>query len=207
MRALLVIDVQPTFCEDGELGVSGGNEVATKIAAFVDKYRTNYQLIVTSQDWHIDPGTHFSSEPDFIDTWPPHGIAGSANAELHPALVNVRADITVKKGHYSAAYSAFEGIADSGETRLSREQVEQAHLAGRTLAPLLREAGITAIDVVGIAESHCVAATALDARAAGWPVRCFSDLTVPVSEELGAAARKDMSAAGVTLCESRLAFG
>jgi nicotinamidase/pyrazinamidase len=31
-RALLVVDVQPTFCEGGELGVEGGNAVADGIA-------------------------------------------------------------------------------------------------------------------------------------------------------------------------------
>ncbi|MDQ1730375.1 MAG: hypothetical protein QOK10_534, partial [Pseudonocardiales bacterium] len=27
-RALLIVDVQPTFCEEGELPVPGGNETA-----------------------------------------------------------------------------------------------------------------------------------------------------------------------------------
>ena len=31
----------------------------------------------------------------------------------------------------------------------------------------------------------------------------FEDLTVPVSEELGVAARKQMAAAGIALVESR----
>jgi nicotinamidase/pyrazinamidase len=40
--------------------------------------------------------------------------------------------------------------------------------------------------------------TALDAKKLG-----FEDLTVPVSEELGVAARKQMAAGGITLAESR----
>ena len=59
------------------------------------------------------------------------------------------------------------------------------------------------VDVVGIAESHCVKDTALDARKFGFEVTVFEDLTVPVSEELGVAARKQMTAAGITLAESR----
>ena len=27
-KALIIVDVQPTFCEGGELGVAGGNAVA-----------------------------------------------------------------------------------------------------------------------------------------------------------------------------------
>ena len=34
-RALIVVDVQPTFCEGGELPVEGGNAVAEAIAAHV----------------------------------------------------------------------------------------------------------------------------------------------------------------------------
>ena len=32
-KALIIVDVQPTFCEGGELGVEGGNAVAERIAA------------------------------------------------------------------------------------------------------------------------------------------------------------------------------
>ena len=31
-------------------------------------------------------GDHWSEHPDFVDTWPVHGKAGTANAELHPAI-------------------------------------------------------------------------------------------------------------------------
>ena len=31
-KALIVVDVQPTFCESGELGVAGGNAVAERSA-------------------------------------------------------------------------------------------------------------------------------------------------------------------------------
>ena len=45
--------------------------------------------------------------------------------------------------------------------------------------------------------------TALDAGKLGFEVTVFEDLTVPVSEELGVEARKQMTAAGITLAESR----
>src|SRR5690349_13828005 len=85
-RALLIVDVQPTFCEGGELPVAGGNGVAARIAEYLRQHRGDYDLTITSQDWHLDPGRHFSDHPDFVDTWPPHGVVGSPNAELHPAV-------------------------------------------------------------------------------------------------------------------------
>lgn len=185
-RALLVVDVQPTFCEGGALGVKGGNAVARAVAAFAAARREDYAVVATTQDWHIDPGDHFSDDPDFVDTWPPHGVAGTAEAELHPALADLRPDVSVRKGQYAAAYSGFEGI-DEG---------------GHGLAHVLRQAGVTDVDVVGIAESHCVLATALDAVALGLRTRVLTDLTVPVTPEQGAAARERMAAEGVELVPS-----
>ncbi len=182
-RALLVVDVQQTFCEGGALAVEGGNAVAECVAAYAAGHRDDYDVVVTTQDWHIDPGEHFSDTPDFVDTWPPHGVAGTAEAKLHPALAGLAPDASVKKGAYAAAYSGFEGTdAD-----------------GHPLATILAEAEISQVDVVGLAESHCVKQTALDAVQHHLTTRVLSDLTAPVSEELGEAARAEMNAAGVRL--------
>lgn len=40
-KALIIVDVQPTFCEGGELGVEGGNAVAERIAKYVDRIAAN----------------------------------------------------------------------------------------------------------------------------------------------------------------------
>lgn len=185
-RALIVVDVQPTFCEGGALAVDGGNAVAEAIAAYARANRHSYDLVVTTQDWHIDPGDHFSDTPDFVDSWPPHGVAGTAEAELHPALADLAPDAAVKKGAYTAAYSGFEGVDESE----------------RTLGEILAAAEITSVDVVGLAESHCVKDTALDAVLAGLGTRVLSDLTAPVSQELGLAARAAMLEAGAELVPS-----
>lgn len=179
--ALLVVDVQPTFCEGGALGVTGGNALAARISAFIRSHRGRYTLIVTTQDWHIDPGSHFSDCPDYVDTWPPHGIAGSAEAELHPALAQLAADVTIKKGQFGAAYSGFEGTDPSG----------------KPLATLLSEAEISCVEIVGIAESHCVRDTALDAQRLGFATLVLCDLTIPVTPEQGVAARAAMAQAGI----------
>ncbi len=182
-----MVDVQPTFCEGGALPVEGGNTVAERVAAYAAGHRDDYDLVVTTQDWHIDPGEHFSDTPDFVDTWPPHGVAGTAEAELHPALADLAPDTSVKKGAYAAAYSGFEGT----------------DAEGHPLATILAEARITEVDVVGLAESHCVKETALDAVKHHLATRVLTDLTAPVSEELGEAAREAMAAAGVVLEASR----
>ena len=180
-RALIIVDVQPDFCEGGALAVAGGNEVAKKIARFVQEHKENYDLIITTQDWHINPGTHFADEPDFVDTWPAHCVAETPGAQLHEAIATLPIDLFIKKGHVQAAYSGFEGVSADGVS----------------LKQALVEHGILNVDVVGLAESHCVKETALDAAKIGCNVRVFSDLTAPVSEELGKAARAEMAEAGI----------
>ncbi|SKC38140.1 isochorismatase family protein [Krasilnikoviella flava] len=186
VRALIVVDVQPTFCEGGELAVDGGNQVAEDVAAYAAAHRDRYEIVVTTQDWHIDPGEHFSDHPDFVGSWPPHGIADTPNAALHPALADLRPDVSVKKGQYAHGYSGFEGTdAD-----------------GRTLEQALRDARVEAVDVVGLVESHCVKRTALDAVGLGLETRVLTDLTIPVTPEQGEQARAELTAAGVELVPS-----
>jgi nicotinamidase/pyrazinamidase len=185
-RALLVVDVQPTFCEGGELAVDGGNKVAEDVAAYVRAHRDRYAAVVTTQDWHVDPGTHFSDEPDFVDSWPPHGVADTPGAELHPALAGITFDARVKKGQFDPGYSGFDGVERTG----------------RTLEQILRDADVEVVDVVGLVESHCVKHTALDAVKAGFGARVLTDLTIPVSPEQGRAAQRELAAAGVELLPS-----
>ncbi|WP_419855412.1 isochorismatase family protein [Candidatus Poriferisodalis sp.] len=186
--ALLVVDVQPTFCEGGALGVEGGNDVAANVADLLAGDH-GYDLVVTTQDWHIDPGDHFSDEPDFVDTWPPHGVAGTTEAELHPALDAVagRIDAGVRKGMHAAAYSGFEGVDGDG----------------RTLNDLLSSAGVHEVDVVGIAFDHCVRATAMDAAANGYVTTVIEGLSASVAPETEAAARTQLADAGIEVIISR----
>lgn len=198
-KALIIVDVQPTFCEGGELGVEGGNAVAERIAEYVETHRNEYSYVATTQDWHVEPGRHWSDDPDYVDTWPVHGKAGTANAGLHLAIAALGIGHHFKKGQYSPSYSGFEGLEDNTDRIPTREEVAADLTAGRTLANALEAAGITRVDVVGLAESHCVKETALDARKLGYETHVIEELTEPVSEELGVDARRQMREAGVVL--------
>ena len=187
MRALLVVDVQNDFCEGGSLAVAGGDAVVPKINSLMAANRGRgagsvYGHIVATKDYHVDPGSHFSDHPDFVDSWPPHCVAGSTGADFHPDLDTAPIEAEFRKGAYAAAYSGFEGTAD-----------------GVGLADWLRERGVDEVDVVGIATDYCVRATALDAVRAGFVTRVLVDLIAGVAPESSAAALDDMRAAGVKL--------
>ncbi|MEV0064728.1 isochorismatase family protein [Nocardia sp. NPDC050718] len=180
-RGLVIVDVQNDFCEGGSLAVAGGAAVAAAISEFVAG--ADYDAVVATRDYHVDPGPHFSTEPDYVDTWPPHCRVGTPGADFHPALDTGSIEEIFSKGEYSAAYSGFEGAAADGTT----------------LADWLRARSIDTVDVVGIATDHCVRATALDARAAGFGTRILLDLTAGVAPATVATALTTLREAGVEL--------
>ncbi|BDB59956.1 nicotinamidase [Rhodococcus sp. RDE2] len=183
MRALLVVDVQNDFCEGGSLAVEGGSRVASDITRFLQARGDDYAHIVATRDHHVDPGDHFSPEPDFVDSWPPHCRAGTPGADFHPELTTDRFEAVFSKGADDAAYSGFEGTDDEGTT----------------LASWLRDRGVTDVDIVGIATDHCVRATALDAIEEGFGARVLLPYTAGVSEATIRPALERMREAGVEL--------
>lgn len=77
-RGLIVVDVQNDFCEGGSVPVAGGARIASAIAELVEKSAgRDYQYVVATRDHHIDPGSHFSENPDFRDSFPVHCVAGN----------------------------------------------------------------------------------------------------------------------------------
>lgn len=189
-KALIIVDVQNDFCEGGSLAVPGGNQVARGIATYLVTHGQEYDLVVATRDWHdpdSDNSGHIAAQPDFVDTWPPHCIAGTPGAAFHPDLWpegGAYPYTEVRKGQGVPAYSGFEGV----------------DATGATLHPLLTAAGVTAVDVVGLALDYCVRATALDAARAGYTTTVLKDLTAAIHDDGRAEAVLD--AAGIAVLES-----
>ncbi|WP_405390526.1 isochorismatase family protein [Streptomyces sp. NBC_01102] len=186
-RALIVVDVQNDFCEGGSLAVAGGADVAAAITDLIGEAQPGYRHVVATRDHHIDPGDHFSAEPDFEHSWPAHCVAGTEGVGFHPnfapAVASGAIDTVFDKGAYAAAYSGFEGLDENGTG----------------LAQWLRDRSVTDVDVVGIATDHCVRATALDAVREGFTTHVLLDLTAGVAEGTTERALEELRAAGVTL--------
>jgi nicotinamidase/pyrazinamidase len=180
VRALIVVDVQNDFCEGGSLAVEGGSGVARAITALLAD--GGFDHVVATRDHHIDPGAHFSSHPDFVDTWPAHCVVSTDGSELHPNLDTSSLEAIFDKGEYEAAYSGFEARSD-----------------GVGLADWLRDNDVDTVEIVGIATDHCVRATALDAVAAGFATTVRLDLTAGVARSTVDAALVQLAAAGVSL--------
>jgi nicotinamidase/pyrazinamidase len=188
-RALIVVDVQNDFCEGGSLAVTGGAEVAFRIGELLhhwsekDPKARESAVAVATRDHHIDPGDHFSDQPDFERSWPAHCVVGTDGEAFHPNLDPQPFDAIFLKGDHEAAYSGFEGRTTDGSS----------------LSDWLRGHEITHVDVCGIATDYCVRATALDAVGNGFDTRVLSRLCAGVAPASTETALEELQSAGVTI--------
>ena len=188
-RVLIVVDVQNDFCEGGSLPVTGGAQVAHDIAEMLHHWSAGapgapeYAHVVATKDHHVDPGDHWSDDPDYVESWPVHCKVGTDGEAFHPNLDPQPFDAIFLKGDHAAAYSGFEGRAPDGSL----------------LADWLRAHSVTHVDICGIATDYCVRATALDAVAGGFDTRLLASMCAGVAPASTEAALGEMKAAGVRL--------
>ncbi|HKU04358.1 MAG TPA: isochorismatase family protein [Arthrobacter sp.] len=207
-RALIIVDVQNDFCEGGSLAVPGGAAVAGAISEYLDAHHTEFDHVVATQDWHIDPGSHFSDTPDYRDSWPRHCVAGTRGADLHPDLDTEYVDAYFRKGQFAAAYSGFEGLL-APEDAVPTGERQAGGLPGAAAAletdedaigldDWLQSHDVEDVVVVGIATDYCVKATALDAVQAGYGVTVVRSLTAGIAEDLeDAVAEMELGGADI----------
>jgi nicotinamidase/pyrazinamidase len=145
-RGLLIIDFQNDFVPGGALPVTGGDEIAPRVAELVDS--GDFDLVVATRDWH--PADHNSFEEQG-GPWPPHCVQGTPGAELYDGFDHSKVDHTVDVGSEPE---------DEGYSGFEHSELEK----------LLREHGIEEVTVVGLATDYCVRASALDALKLGFRV-------------------------------------
>ena len=169
--ALVIVDVQNDFCPGGSLAVGGGDQIAGTIAKYVrGSGQKIYSKIITTRDWHEDNDNngHISTDPDFLNSWPPHCIQNTPGADYHPKIARLMDEGYIHreflKGQGAHGYSGFEGVDD----------------AGGSLEKYLVDSSIGIVDVVGLAADHCVRATLTDALLLGFDVTTYRGMTAGV---------------------------
>jgi nicotinamidase/pyrazinamidase len=175
--ALVVVDVQNDFADpDGSLFVTDApssipfvnEQVAVALAAGA--------TVAYTRDWHPEHTPHFLPDGGI---WPVHCVAGSWGAEFHPGLDVAEGSIEIHKGAGSAdGYSGFS-VRDTATGKESPTD----------LGPLLTDASIERVVVVGLALDYCVLATALDATTLGFATTVLADGTRAVNLAPGDGSR------------------
>ncbi|MEM7212989.1 MAG: isochorismatase family protein, partial [Pseudomonadota bacterium] len=111
-------------------------------------------------------------------------------AEMHSGLEATRADLVIRKGFRAEidSYSAF---------------FENDHSTVTGLTGYLRERGVEAVTLVGLALDFCVKFSALDAVTQGFHARVVEDACRAIDlDGSRAAAMHEMRAAGVGILQS-----
>ena len=196
MRALLVIDVQNDFCPGGALPVPEGDAVVPVVNRLVDRF----DHVILTQDWHPAGHRSFASshagkapyETIALDygtqiLWPDHCVQGSEGAAFHPDLDTTKAELILRKG--------FRPGIDSYSAFYENDRATPTGLAG-----YLRERGIDALYVCGLAADFCVAWSALDGTREGFDVTVLREATRGIDTN-GSLERAwaDLDAAGVAV--------
>lgn len=203
-RVLLIIDPLKDFCPGGALPAPGGDAIMPIINRLM--HSGPYDAIVLVNETHPPDHISFASrhgEKPFTEKkleegwtqmlWPDHCVEGTGGAEPHEALDRDPVTHVFRKGQEKdvESYSAFRNV----------------HGKETGLKDLLREAGVEAIDVVGIATDYCVKESVLDAcdPQMGFTVRVVIDACAGIgaSPEDVPNAVQQMQNAGAAIIESK----
>lgn len=164
-KALIIVDVQNDFCENGALAVPNASEIIPYINLLTSQ--NEYDEVILTQDWH--PANHKSfaenngrqvgdsiilnGVPQFM--WPNHCVQGTFGAEFHKDLNLDKVTHIVQKGK-NVEIDSYSGFQDNN------------HFMKTDLDDYLKSKGIQMVEIVGLALDYCVKFTALDAMQNGY---------------------------------------
>lgn len=194
--ALIIVDIQNDFCDDGVFELKGGNAIVQP----VNEAAKHFQNVILTQDWHTQNHASFASSHHGQDPycqiempygtqtlWPDHCVMGSWGADFHPDLDTTVAQLVVRKGFRSEidSYSAF--FENDGKTTTG-------------LTGYLQDRGIEHLYFCGIATDFCVAWSAIDAINQGFKTTLFRNLSKEIDLDGSLQPQLDkMSELGVSI--------
>jgi len=200
MDALIVVDVQNDFMDDGALPVP----TAYEVVPVVNRAMQHFDLVVATQDWHpADHGSFAENHPgkgayEVVDLngldqvlWPTHCVQGDDGAAFVHGLDTQQFTEVFPKGT-DPTIDSYSGFFDNG------------HRNSTGLSDWLKERGVTRVFVLGVATDFCVKFTALDAISEGFETTLLLDGCRGVNIAPGDVDRAvaEMKTAGVRISET-----
>lgn len=205
MQALIIVDIQNDFLPGGALAVPDGGAIIQIVNAVIQRSKRAGHLIVATQDLHPSDHKSFASQHpgkpagsvinlDGLDQvlWPDHCVQGTAGSDFSAELRVDLIDKVFPKGG-TPNIDSYSGFFDNGKRRSTG------------LGEYLRERGVTAVTVLGLATDYCVKFTALDAISEGFETSILLDACRGVELVPGdvESAIKQMRSAGVQIVTSK----
>lgn len=168
---MTLVDLQYDFMPGGALGVAQGDQVvpiANRVQGFFD-------LVLATQDWHPPDHSSFAQNHpgheigQVIDIdgisqvlWPVHCVQNTRGADLVSTLETSRITRTFYKGT-NPAIDSYSVFFDNG------------HRQSTGLGDYLKEMGVEAVYLMGLATDYCVKYSVLDARRLGFHTTVIED--------------------------------
>lgn len=178
-HALIIVDIQNDFLENGSLAVPNANEVIPVI----NQLQNQFDLIVATQDWHPHNHKSFASqhddkfEFDIIDLngleqvlWPDHCVQGTFGAEFHKDLNTNKIEAIFRKG-MDKEVDSYSGFYDNGRRK------------NTGLLGYLKDRNVNEVSIAGIASDFCVIFTAYDALDLGFKTNIIENGSRPIHAE------------------------
>ena len=197
-KALIIVDVQNDFCENGALAVPDANSIIPYINLLMEE--NEYDQIILTQDWHPAKHKSFASNngqkvgdtiilngiPQFM--WPDHCVQGTFGAEFHEDLNREKVTHIVRKGT-NTDFDSYSGFQDNN------------HVIKTDLADFLKYNDIQLVEIAGLALDFCIKFTCLDAVEEGF-ITCLhfnGTKAVNVKSDSGKDAIYEMVEKSVTV--------
>ncbi|KAI8974672.1 nicotinamidase/ pyrazinamidase [Pilobolus umbonatus] len=206
--ALLIVDMQYDFLENGSLAVHDSYSILPVILSLMQQVKSEGGLIIATQDWH--PSDHVSFQSNHKDRqlfetisidndghtipqvlWPDHCVQHSHGADIVKDIPIQEIDHIVKKGTNKQvdSYSAF---ADNHYMEIT------------PLAKILYQHFIEEVYVVGLAADYCVKMTVLDALKFGFTTYLVTNGTKPVNPDQLPSVLNELEAKGAHLIRHKV---
>jgi len=202
MNALIIVDLQNDFLENGALAVQD----SSRIVLLINRMMRKFDLVVASRDCH--PRNHCSlasnhpgKRPGDVIVingceqvlWPDHCLIDTPGADLTPLLNQALIRKQFVKGERidCDCYSCFR---------------DNDHRHATGMAAYLHEAGVTEVYLAGLALDYCVKSSALDAIAEGFATYVIIDACRGINMVRGDVERAitTMVTAGVAIITAEM---
>lgn len=201
MKALILVDIQNDFVTGGALAVPDGETIIPT----VNQLQAHFDLIVATKDWHPEEhgsfaANHSGKTPgEQIDLhglpqilWPIHCVQDTEGAEFVADLDMSKVSMVFLKGT-DETIDSYSGFFDNG------------HRKATGLGDYLKDKGVSAVYVAGLATDYCVKFTALDAKGLGFDTYLIEDASKGVNLSKGDVEKaiEALKKEGVHIIQSR----
>jgi nicotinamidase/pyrazinamidase len=176
-KALIIVNLQNDFFQEGALPVPDGEAVIPVINELIPRF----DFVIYTRDWHPQSHVSFSDNPQFKEgSWPVHCIANTRGADFHPELEFTLNAIVIDKG-IDVNIDSLSGFS------------------GTNLGECLHKFKVDTLYIAGLPTDYSVKATVLDAVKEGFTVYLIGTACRGLDQPAGALAQamEEMNRAGV----------